>query len=130
MSWAGDWCDRLSMRRDIEHMGSEATIQDRLEACAHEDAPEPSDILWENLDYGWTSRMLRLLLSITQPLIVIVVLCMALLWLTLSAEEAKDTSRRSSSTSSSGSIIALTYVDQLQSAGLAAFIVLINFYFP
>eukprot|EP00946_MAST-07B_sp_MAST-7B-sp1_P001186 g1186.t1 len=127
---AGDWCDRMSMRRDIEHMGSEATIQDRLEACAHEDAPEPSDILWENLDYGWTSRMLRLLLSITQSFIVIVVLCMALLWLTLSAEEAKDASRRSSSTSSSGNIVALTYVDQLQSAGLAAFIVLINFLLP
>ena len=47
-------------------MGSEATIQDRLEACAHEDAPEPSDILCKILTMdGLTDA--AMLLSIINP---------------------------------------------------------------
>ena len=134
---ASDWCDRLWIRRDLDTVDNRASIQDILESCAHEDAPEPSDILWENLDYGWASRMIRIVWSTVLSFVVIFVLGLALLYLTLSSESAKNgdgaydvVKVESPLRANNGGIIGASYLDQIQSAGLAAFIVLINFLLP
>ena len=76
----GDWCDRWEIRSDLS---SSSTVTDHIEASHHLDAPEPSDIIWENFDISSCERCLALTSSNLLALSLVVILYLVLLNLTL-----------------------------------------------
>ena len=103
----GDVFDRWQIRKDLR---PESTVTDHLEAAKHLDAPEPSDIVFENFDIPWCTRFFRMLESYALALVVIVLLYVLLLGLTEYTHEQD--------------------LGMVSSLVLAAFITLINLMLP
>lgn len=86
---AGDWWDRYQLRRNVS---ADDPPFDRIEACMHGEAPEPSDIAWDSLDASYCAVLGRQLLSWLLSTLVCYILFLILLEVSIVDESSRDQS--------------------------------------